>query len=283
MHRGQAFRKEFADLGEIRSIVPRRVHLMALTATATLSTRKFIIKNLNMQNTVIVYVSPLKHNITYHVADKPTGGIPEAFQPVVDRLKQERAMDRIIIFCRTYNEVISIHRFFECALGEYFTEPKGSRSNYVKYRVVDMYTHCTDPSVKKKILEQFTSPSSPLRVVIATVAFGMGINCPDVRQIIHWGAPEDSEMYIQESGRAGRDGVFSCALLLKNPRDLDKRFVSKPMIDYASKSSVCRRRMLFSEFPDCEFSSIGCMCCDVCASSCKCGQCIEKLSNFFLL
>ena len=58
-----------------------------------------------------------------------------------------------------------------------------------------MYAHCTDSSVKKKILEQFTSPSSSLHVAIATVAFG--------RQIIHWGVLEDSEMYIQESGRAG--------------------------------------------------------------------------------
>ena len=208
--RGKTFRKEFSDIGEIRSIVPRRVRLMALTATATLSTRKFIIKNLNMQGTAVVYVPPLKKNITYFVADKPIGGISEAFQPIVDRLKRERTMNRIIIFCRTYNEVISIHSFFEYALGEYFTEPKGSQANYVKYRVVDMYTHCTDPSVKKKILELFTTPSSSLRVVIATVAFGMGIDCQDVRQIIHWGVPEDSEMYIQESGRAGRDGRFSC-------------------------------------------------------------------------
>ena len=214
MLRGKTFRKEFSDIGEIRSIVPRRVRLMALTATATLSTRKFIIKNLNMQNTAVVYVPPLKHNIAYFVADKPIGGISEAFQPIVDRLKRERTMNRIIVFCRTYNEVIGIHRFFECALGEYFTEPKGSQANYVKYRVVDMYTHCTDSSVKKKILEQFTSPSS-LHVVITTVAFGVGIDCQDVRQIIHWVVPEDSEMYIQESGRAGRDGRFSCALLLK--------------------------------------------------------------------
>ena len=96
--RGKTFRKEFSDIGEIRSIVPRRVRLMALTATATLSTRKFIIKNLNMQGTAIVYVPPLKKNITYFVADKPIGGISEAFQPIVDRLKRERTMNRIIIF-----------------------------------------------------------------------------------------------------------------------------------------------------------------------------------------
>ena len=78
--RGESFRKDFSDLGEIRSIVPRRVRLMALTATATLSTRKFIIKNLNMQDTAIVYnIPPLKNNIIYFVTDKPRGGISEAF------------------------------------------------------------------------------------------------------------------------------------------------------------------------------------------------------------
>ena len=58
------------------------------------------------------------------------------------------------------------------------------------YRVVDIYNHCALPTVKVKILEQFTSPSSSLHVVIATDALGMGVNCPDVRQIIHWGVPE---------------------------------------------------------------------------------------------
>ena len=68
--RGKTFRKELSDIGEIRSFVPRRVRLMmTLTATATLSTRKFIIKNLNMQNTAVVSVPPLKHNIGYFVAD----------------------------------------------------------------------------------------------------------------------------------------------------------------------------------------------------------------------
>ena len=102
MFRGKTFRKEFSNIGEIRSIVARRVRLMALTTTATLSTRNFIIKNLNMQNITVVYIPPLKHNIAYFVADKPIGDISEAFQPIVDRLKREHTMNRIIIFCRTY-------------------------------------------------------------------------------------------------------------------------------------------------------------------------------------
>ena len=69
-NRGESFRTEFSHLGEIRSIVPEGVRLMALTATATLSTRKYIIKNLSMQNPVVVYMTPAKDNIAYYVVEK---------------------------------------------------------------------------------------------------------------------------------------------------------------------------------------------------------------------
>lgn len=56
-----------------------------------------------------------------------------------------------------------------------------------------MYTRCTHEDTKKAIIDGFTSASSVLKIIIATVAFGMGINCHDVRQVIHWGVPEDVE------------------------------------------------------------------------------------------
>ena len=281
-NRGNDFRTEFTHLGEIRSIIPEDVHVMALTATATLSTQKFVIQSLSMQDPAIIYIPPVRNNITYFVANRPKGGIPVFFQPIVQKIKEDRNMGRIIIFCRTYANVIAIHQYFISALGEYSTEPKGS-PNYVVHRVVDMYTHCTHPTVKNKILELFTS-SSPLRIVIATIAFGMGINCPDVRQIIHWGIPPDAEMYIQESGRAGRDGKLSCALLLKSACSVDKRYSSKQMIEYCNnKSFVCRRKILYQDFPNCEFVPKGCLCCDICKSSCECGQCEDNLSSFHCL
>ncbi len=84
-------------------------------------------------------------------------------------------------------------------------------------------------------------------------------------------------MYIQESGRAGRDGKLSCALILKSSCDLHKRFTSKQMSEY------CRRQLLYTDFPDCQFMSTGCLCCDVCKKSCQCGKCDENLSSFFVL
>ena len=90
--RGDSFRMEFSHLGEIRSIVPRDVDLMALTAIATLSTRKYIIGYLSMQDPAIVYSPPVKKNITYFVRDKPKEGIPAAFNPIVERLITQRNM-----------------------------------------------------------------------------------------------------------------------------------------------------------------------------------------------
>lgn len=209
--RGECFRKDYSHLNEIRSIIPENVRVMALTATATNTTRRCIVRSLDMKKPCIIYVPPVKGNIYYAVTEEPEGGIREAFQPIVDYLISDRNMGRMIIFCKTYADVINIHDYLKRKLGQFFTEPKGS-ADYVCYRVVDMYTHSTHESIKSKIIEQFTQVS-PLRVIVATIAFGMGINCKDVRYAVHWGVPEDAEMYVQESGRAGRDEFLSCVLI----------------------------------------------------------------------
>ena len=269
--RGDSFRSEFTHLGEIRSIVPESINLMALTATATLCTRSFIIRSLSMINPAVVYIPPVKDNITYFVAEKDT--IEQYFKPFVEKMRN-RTIRRSIIFCRTYGDIINLHQYFVTNLGDYATEPQGA-PNYVKFRVIDIFTHCTHPTVKQKVLEQFTMPSSPLQVVIATIAFGMGINCPNIRQVIHWGAPEDPEMYLQESGRAGRDGGPAQAILVRHTHD--SKFASKQMLEYIKNTSQCRRSMFLRDFPGCtEVSGKSCMCCDVCASLCTCDQCIKK-------
>lgn len=97
-------------------------------------------------------------------------------------------------------------------LGQEMFDPIGA-PNLVKYRLLDMFTACTHTSVKDAIVAAFTGGSSPLRIVIATIAFGMGLNCPDIQMAIHWGPPDSIETYLQEMGRAGRDGKPSRAVL----------------------------------------------------------------------
>ena len=146
-----------------------------------------------------------------------------------------------------------------------------------QFRLVDIFTRCTYPSTKDIIMKRFTSTSS-LRVVIATIAFGMGVDCPDVRQVIHWGPPSDIEMYVQESGQAGRDGEASLATILVGKGDLNKATHSKDIIDYCTNDTTCQREVLFQEYTG--IPPEGCHCCDVCMQTCKCGQCEKTLEKF---
>ena len=98
--------------------------------------------------------------------------------------------------------------YFRNGMGSEFTHPVGAP---IYLRPVNMFSGCTRADVKDEILPRLSSESS-LRVVIATVAFGMGFDCLDVRRIIDWGPPSDIESYIQEDGRAGRNGLHATAL-----------------------------------------------------------------------
>ena len=139
-----------------------------------------------------------------------------------------------------------------------------------------MNTACTHPSVKEQMLDGFCATNSRLRVVIATIAFGMGLDCPDVRRVIHSGASEDIEMYLQETGRAGWDGMPSRAILYNIP---GVQHVQVCMKEYASNKEECKQMVLLKDFDGHEdFSSTYdalCSCCDVCECErkCKCAVC----------
>ena len=118
-----------------------------------------------MYKPVVISVSPMKSKLMYHVKQKKI--IMETFLPI-------SYMDRIIIFCSSYDEVTTLYQFFKRRLGNKFVCLMGA-PNKVRYRVVAKYTHCTYPSVKESIIQLFTKESQ-LRVVIGTIAFGMGFN-----------------------------------------------------------------------------------------------------------
>ncbi len=107
----------------------------------------------------------------------------------------------MIIFGQTYDHCTDAYVFFRSSLGREKSDPIGV-PQLPQYRMVDMFTACTHPQVKNTILNLY-HPDSCLRTVIATIVFGMGLDCPNVRRIIHWGVPADVESYLQETGRAG--------------------------------------------------------------------------------
>ena len=97
------------------------------------------------------------------------------------------------------------------------TEPP-DYPNLAEYRVIDMFTRVLTSAKKEEVVSLFSEQGGKLRFIIATAAFGMGIDVPDIKQIIHWGMPASLEEYVQESGRSGRDGSQSVALVYKGNR-----------------------------------------------------------------
>ena len=275
IYRGESFRRVFSRLSEVRSIIPSCVKVMALTATATVNTRRTVCRVLGMIQPSIVAVSPNRVNICYSV-HKKDGTIEESFAPLVDELCQKRlCTPRTIVFCRSYEDVGYIYSYTTRSLGANAVEPVGA-PDIARFRLVDMFTACTEKSVKDTIISNFTQKNARLRVVIATVAFGMGLDSPNIRRIIHWGAPADIESYIQETGRAGRDGEQSHAMLYYAPVNLHPWYTEESMKLYCLNSNTCRRQLLLQDFDvddKIESPTCLCKCCDVCAKSCRCDVC----------
>ena len=274
-YRGETFRKDFARIGELRSIIPDGVNIMALTATASNSLRNGIMKTLGMRNAHVISISPNKRNIKYSVLNLET--IDESFGPIADEIVEKQdGMDKVLIFCRTINDCSTLYFYFKKKLGSKFTHPEGA-PDISKYRRVEMFHSCTEPCVKDQIIQSFTSTESTLpclKIVIATIAFGMGIDCPDIHRIIHFGPPSNIESYIQETGRAGRDGVLSTAVLFHH---IGRRIiVDECMKRYLENTNTCRRDFLFQDFDNyvhVDFAT-KCSCCDICILECDCEDCI---------
>ena len=181
---------------------------MALTATATEKLRKTASSIIGLRDEVIVSKSPCKNNIMYVIVE--SAAIEEVFMPIAKKLHEDRSSyPRTLIYCRSYTNCSSIYLCFKKFLGKHTTEPAGA-PDIPGFRLVDMYMSCAEVVIKDKIVMD-----SPLRVVIATTAFGLGIDCPDVRHVINFGLPSDIESYVQETGRAGRDSLPSLATLVK--------------------------------------------------------------------
>ena len=192
-----------------------------------------------------------------------------------ERIRKNR-MDfpKTLIFCPTIADCSLMYRTLRTLLGEEFLVAPRYRDAH-KHRMIDMYHRAISDGMKKEIVESFMKEGGTLRLVIATSAFSMGVDCPDIHNVVHFGPPTSVIQYVQESGRAGRNGQSSVALLLcgKSAKNSDKCMKS-----YFTNSTECRRNTLFKDFlfyKKDEFPINKCMCCDVCEQVCTCEKCKE--------
>ena len=263
----------FSNIGELRSILPQGIPIIALTATATTEIFKAVSNKLSLNDPVMIGLSPNRDNIKYYVEPLPNISMFSGFL-VENILTHCLKFPKTLIFCRTIAECASLYQAIRAKLGKDFTDPPGY-PDYHKFRLVDMYTRASSKEMKKKVLASYMSTGGKLRIVLATTAFSMGIDCPDISNVIHFDPPPNVEQYVQETGRAGRNGELASALLLYGRTG---KHTQQAMINYGTNFNQCHCITLFKHFlfyKDTEFSLPICKCCDICETKCKCTQCIQ--------
>ena len=270
---GDQFRRSFARIGDLRSLLPKNVNVLALTATATAETLDVVIQRLSMHNVYLVAMPPCQNNIFF--ALKLDLDIQDFTDIIVQEFLQMRLeIPKTIVYVRSYADCIAIYQILKSKMGSNFTEPVGY-PNLTAYRLVEMYTRVLPAEKKDQVLQTFSLADGKLRLVIATTAFGMGVDCQDISRVMHYGAPSTLEEYIQETGRAGRNGKPARGELYVKGR---KKYITYDMKRYIENFSECRRKLLFQKFLMYSESMdpLGCACCDICTRTCQCTNCLLK-------
>nr|XP_012232779.1 PREDICTED: ATP-dependent DNA helicase Q4 [Linepithema humile] len=191
--------------------------VLGLTATATRTTTESITKQLNLHDGVAGVVSdvPLPRNLVLTVSKDENKD-----QALIALLRSERfrECDSVIVYCTRREECDRIAGLLRISLQEAQKpeNPKAKTSTIAEAYHAGMTAH------KRKVIQK-EFMSGKIKIVVATVAFGMGINKSDIRAVIHYNMPGTFEGYVQEIGRAGRDAVTShCHLFLNPKQDSDK-------------------------------------------------------------
>jgi ATP-dependent DNA helicase RecQ len=251
---GHDFRPEYRKIRQVISNIGDDIPLIALTATATPKVQQDIIKNLQMTDATLYKSSFNRPNLFYEIRPKR-----DVVKEIIRYIKQNTGKSGII-YCLSRKKVEEVAEALQL--------------NGIKALP---YHAGLEPKVRADTQDKFLMED--VEVIVATIAFGMGIDKPDVRFVIHHDIPKSMEGYYQETGRAGRDGGEGICIAFYAQKDVDKlaKFMKdkpvsereigtqilKEVIDYA-ESGVCRRKQILHYFGE-NFNETGCNCmCDNC-------------------
>ncbi|MES2826822.1 MAG: DNA helicase RecQ [Bacteroidota bacterium] len=251
---GHDFRPEYRKIRQVIQGLGEDIPIIALTATATPKVQQDIIKNLQMSDATLFKSSFNRPNLFYEIRPKR-----DVIKEIIRYIKQNTGKSGII-YCLSRKKVEEVAETLTL--------------NGIKALP---YHAGLEPKVRADTQDRFLMED--VEVIVATIAFGMGIDKPDVRFVIHHDIPKSMEGYYQETGRAGRDGGEGVCVAFYAQKDVDKlaKFMKdkpvaereigtqilKEVIDYA-ESAVCRRKQILHYFGE-NFNETGCNCmCDNC-------------------
>ncbi|TID14378.1 family helicase [Venturia nashicola] len=258
---GHDFRPDYKQLGEVRKRFPG-VPVMALTATATENVKVDVIHNMGMRGCEEYKQSFNRPNLSYDVRPRKKGNVDD----VAELINTSYSRKCGIIYCMSRKQCETLAK----QLSE-------------RDIIAAHYHAAMDPAEKRKVQTEWQQ--GKIHIIVATIAFGMGIDKPDVRFVIHTSVPKSLEGYYQETGRAGRDGLKSGCYLYWSYQDTTilkkmidesegswqqkerQKTMLQTVIQYCDNKSDCRRVQVLSYFSE-RFSAADCKkTCDNCNSS----------------